>query len=433
MARAFADVGWPQTETRIDLVQPDVRRSVRRRVRRGVDSERVAPTLAAITHATASHWRAEQVLVHDDDAGQRRGRGLEAHQDAEDRRPDRAQRGELARVGDHRAQQPDERAERRSRAGRRARVPRTSTRNGAISTVATTLATVSPSRPGQRRPVDALSRMYAVHDAAASSANATPAAFRSARSMPSRPTPTAASPTQTRSRGRRLPATASAERPEELDGHRDPQRDPGERLVDRPVHRPEDDAERDRHPPVVRRTPAERGRATTIPSTTALVASRSQTRVIGAASSNRFLAIAAPSCTETMPTTTSHTGGILDSTPATYRPPTRRWCRVPTGVLTPSPLRRLGVALRRLFAPSRRPVAPSLCADSAVSGGRRTRGSPRRGLGDTGSGAEVDRVPAGPVEEAGAVAEQDRGRSGPGSRPAARPRGTRGRPRRRGC
>jgi hypothetical protein len=30
------------------------------------------------------------------------------------------------------------------------------------------------------------------------------------------------------------------------------------------------------------------------------------------------LAMPAPSCTEQMPTTTSHTGGILVSTPATY-------------------------------------------------------------------------------------------------------------------
>src|SRR4051794_9400595 len=32
-----------------------------------------------------------------------------------------------------------------------------------MPTVATTLATVRPSRPGQRRPVEALSRMYAAH------------------------------------------------------------------------------------------------------------------------------------------------------------------------------------------------------------------------------------------------------------------------------
>ena len=46
------------------------------------------------------------------------------------------------------------------------------TRAGTVSSrVARTLATASPSRPGQRAPVRALSRMYAAHAAPASSAN----------------------------------------------------------------------------------------------------------------------------------------------------------------------------------------------------------------------------------------------------------------------
>ena len=57
---------------------------------------------------------------------------------------------------------------------------------------------------------------------------------------------------------------------------------------------------------------------TSAPSTRALVASRSQTRVNGAASSNTVFAIPAPSCTDAMPTTTNQTGGTLDSTHATY-------------------------------------------------------------------------------------------------------------------
>ena len=59
---------------------------------------------------------------------------------------------------------------------------------------------------------------------------------RSARSRPSSATPSAASTTQTRSRARREPSTASASGPMNSMVTAMPERDPGERLVDRPVH-----------------------------------------------------------------------------------------------------------------------------------------------------------------------------------------------------
>ena len=67
----------------------------------------------------------------------------------------------------------------------------------------------------------------------------------------------------------------------------------------------------------VRVCPRSRGRATAT-RTSALVASRSHTTVTGATSSKRFLANAAPSCTETIPTTTSTTGEGRRGTGPTY-------------------------------------------------------------------------------------------------------------------
>ena len=86
-----------------------------------------------------------------------------------------------------------------------------------------------------------------------------PARSRSVRSKPSSPTPRAASPTHTRSRARRDITTASSERPGELDRHRQAQRDPCERLVDRPVHGAQADPERDHGQPVVAAAAAQRG------------------------------------------------------------------------------------------------------------------------------------------------------------------------------
>ena len=55
--------------------------------------------------------------------------------------------------------------------------------------------------------------MYAAHEAAASSANPTPAQVSSPGSRPSSATPIAARNAHSRSRGRRLPKTASASGP----------------------------------------------------------------------------------------------------------------------------------------------------------------------------------------------------------------------------
>ena len=84
---------------------------------------------------------------------------------------------------------------------------------GVSTRVATTLAIASPSSPCQRRPVCALSRMYAAQAAPASSANSTPTTSRSAGSRPSSATPSPASTTQARSRGRRDPMTARVSGP----------------------------------------------------------------------------------------------------------------------------------------------------------------------------------------------------------------------------
>ena len=63
------------------------------------------------------------------------------------------------------------------------------------------------------RPVEALSRMYAAQLAPARRANPTPVHETRPGSAPSRATPATASPAQTRSRARRLPATATANGP----------------------------------------------------------------------------------------------------------------------------------------------------------------------------------------------------------------------------
>ena len=57
----------------------------------------------------------------------------------------------------------------------------------------------------------------------------------------------------------------------------------------------------------IRVRPRTRGRASAA-TTTALVASRSHTIVVGSTWSKRLFAIAAPNCTERMPVSTSHTG-----------------------------------------------------------------------------------------------------------------------------
>ena len=82
-----------------------------------------------------------------------------------------------------------------------------------MTTAAMRLATARPSRPGQRRPVPALSRMYAAHAPPASRAYATPAGSRPAGSKPSRTTPAAARSTQSTSPARRKPSTANVRGP----------------------------------------------------------------------------------------------------------------------------------------------------------------------------------------------------------------------------
>ena len=80
--------------------------------------------------------------------------------------------------------------------------------NGVRMAVATTLAMASPSRPGQRAPVCTLNRMYAAHAPPATRAKATPHPERSVSRTWSRPIPTAARATHSRSRGRLLITTA---------------------------------------------------------------------------------------------------------------------------------------------------------------------------------------------------------------------------------
>src|SRR5260221_1833353 len=97
---------------------------------------------------------------------------------------------------------------------------------GVTTTPATAIAIVSPDDPRKRRPVDALSSMYAAQQVAATSAKATPDTASPAVPAPPRPpwarlaqpllssaTPAPARPTQTRSISRREDATATASGP----------------------------------------------------------------------------------------------------------------------------------------------------------------------------------------------------------------------------
>src|SRR5918993_1202862 len=76
-------------------------------------------------------------------------------------------------------------------------VPALSTAGRVIAPAAMRLATARPSNPAQRRPVLALSRMYAAHAAPASRAYATPTRSSPVRWKPRRATPTAASSSHT--------------------------------------------------------------------------------------------------------------------------------------------------------------------------------------------------------------------------------------------
>ena len=66
-----------------------------------------APALASITSAIAIHARAEQMLVQEQNARERRDRRLEREHDAEDVRRQPAQRLELERPRQRRRQQAD--------------------------------------------------------------------------------------------------------------------------------------------------------------------------------------------------------------------------------------------------------------------------------------------------------------------------------------
>ncbi len=93
---------------------------------------------------------------------------------------------------------------------------------GVTATAATPIAMASPDEPGKRRPVAALSRMYTAQQAAARSANASPARFSPAgwaapaagpAPRVSSATPIPASSTQTMSSRCRDAATATASGP----------------------------------------------------------------------------------------------------------------------------------------------------------------------------------------------------------------------------
>ena len=100
--------------------------------------------------------------------------------------------------------------------------------------------------------------MYAAQQAPASSANPTPAQVRSPGCRPSSSTPRPASPTQIRSRGPPRAEHRQGQRADELEGDRQADRDPGEGLVDRPVHQPEGQPEGDHDQPVLAGAAAQR-------------------------------------------------------------------------------------------------------------------------------------------------------------------------------
>jgi hypothetical protein len=87
------------------------------------------------------------------------------------------------------------------------------TANGAMARVATVLATASPSTPAQRRPVAAVETMYSAQKPPASSARPKPRASTLLGPAPNKTMPSAARPTHTKSRGRRLPRAATANGP----------------------------------------------------------------------------------------------------------------------------------------------------------------------------------------------------------------------------
>ena len=121
-----------------------------------------------------------------------------------------------------------------------------------------------------------------------------PAALSAARARsPSSATPSPARTTQSRSRAPARADHREGQRPDELDGDRDAERDPGERLVDRPVHEPEGGAERERRPASpARSAPRSTGRAIAEQHQRRWSASRSHTIAVGSISSKRSLAIA---------------------------------------------------------------------------------------------------------------------------------------------
>jgi hypothetical protein len=205
------------------------------------EADRVAPALAATTEGDRGDLAQRQLLPEDEQPGDRRDAGLEAHEDAEDVARQAAQRLDLERVRDDARQQRDAEAEREELR---------------LDEVGSRLRDPGPERDERgddHRERQALHALEAGPGALRDEDVGRPEGAGDERQADADEVGVAAGPGEEHDadRGEQRPQQVQAaaraehrhgERPGELRGDRDAERDPVERLVEREVHAAEHEA-----------------------------------------------------------------------------------------------------------------------------------------------------------------------------------------------